>query len=51
MRKLEGVYDSGANAYKSLTEMQQAFDTLAGLTTAGGLNKNTFELKKKSDEY
>lgn len=48
MRKLESVYDSGVSAYKSLTEMQQAFDTLGELVKAGGLNKNTFELGNES---
>ncbi|MDW8801202.1 ABC transporter substrate-binding protein [Clostridium sp. A1-XYC3] len=48
MRKLESIYDSGASAYKSLNEMQQAFDTLSDLSKAGGINKNTFEIGNDS---
>lgn len=48
MRKLESIYDSGATAYKSLTEMQQAFNTLGELAKSGGVNKNTFELGNES---
>ena len=48
MRKLESKYDSGAASYKSLTEMQQAFDTLGDLIKSGNINKNTFEIGNES---
>ncbi|MBC2579810.1 carbohydrate ABC transporter substrate-binding protein [Clostridium sp. DJ247] len=44
MRKLESKYDSGADAYKSLKEMQQAFDTIGDWIKGAGINKNTFEI-------
>ncbi|WP_411680514.1 ABC transporter substrate-binding protein [Clostridium thailandense] len=44
IRKLESMFDSGPAAYKSLTEMQQAFDTIYGLVSSGNINKNTFEI-------
>lgn len=44
MRKLESKYDSGANSYKTITEMQQAFDVLNDLIKYGSITKNTFEL-------
>lgn len=48
MRKLESKYDSGANSYKSVTEMQQAFDILNDLIKSGSINKNTFEIGNES---
>lgn len=48
MRKLESIYNSGAESYKSLTDIQQAFDILAGLVKSGSINKNTFEIGNES---
>lgn len=48
MRKLESKYDSGANSYKTITEMQQAFDTLNDLIKSGSISKNTFEIGNES---
>lgn len=48
MRKLESIFDSGTEAYKSLTEMQQAFDTISSLVSGGNINKNTFEIGNES---
>lgn len=48
MRKLESIFDSGATAYKSLKEMQQAFDTISSLVSGGNINKNTFEMGNES---
>lgn len=48
MRKLESKYDSGANSYKTITEMQQAFDTLNDLIKYGSVTKNTFEIGNES---
>lgn len=48
MRKLESKYDSGANSYKTISEMQQAFDILNDLIKSGSINKNTFEIGNES---
>lgn len=48
MRKLESKYDSGASSYKTITEMQQAFDILNDLIKYGSINKNTFEIGNES---
>lgn len=48
MRKLESKYDSGANSYKSLSEVQQGFDTISDLIKNGSINKNTFEIGNES---
>lgn len=48
MRKIESKYDSGSASYKTLTEMQQAFDTLNDLIKGGSINKNTFEIGNES---
>lgn len=48
MRKLESKYDSGANSYKTITEMQQAFDVLNDLIKYGSITKNTFEIGNES---
>lgn len=48
MRKLESKYDSGANSYKTITEMQQPFDILNDFIKYGSINKNTFELGNES---
>ncbi len=46
--KLESIYDSSSNAYKSVTEMQQAFDTLDSLVSKSVINKNLFEIGNES---
>jgi ABC-type glycerol-3-phosphate transport system substrate-binding protein len=48
MRKLESKYDSGVEAYKSINEMQQAFDNLSALIKKTNINKNTFEIGNES---
>lgn len=48
MRKLESKYDSGADSYKSLIEMQQAFDSISELIKTNVVNKNTFEIGNES---
>jgi ABC-type glycerol-3-phosphate transport system substrate-binding protein len=48
MRNLENKYDSGADSYKTVTEMQKAFDVLGDLIRSGSVNKNTFEMGNES---
>lgn len=48
MRKLESKYDSGAEFYKSLNEMQQAFDDMSAFIKQNNINKNTFEIGNES---
>ncbi len=48
MRKLESKYDSGAEAYKTINEMQQAFDNLSAVIKKSNINKNTFEIGNES---
>lgn len=48
MRKLESKYDSGIDSYKSLNEMQQAFDNISEVIKKNSINKNTFEIGNES---
>jgi raffinose/stachyose/melibiose transport system substrate-binding protein len=43
IQKLENNYDSGANAYKALKEMQLPFDNLNKIVREGYINSSTFE--------
>lgn len=43
IQKLENNYDSGANAYKALTEMQIPFDNLNKIVKEGYIGSSTFE--------
>lgn len=46
--KLESIYDSSSNAYKNVSEMQQAFNVLDGLVSKSVINKNLFEIGNES---
>ncbi|NMM63212.1 carbohydrate ABC transporter substrate-binding protein [Clostridium sp. P21] len=48
MGKLESKYDSGAEFYKSLNEMQQAFNDISTFVKKNNINKNTFEIGNDS---
>jgi ABC-type glycerol-3-phosphate transport system substrate-binding protein len=48
MRKLEGIYDSGPSAYKSLGEIQGCFSRFNDMVKNGYINKNTFEMGSES---
>lgn len=44
IQKLENSYDSGAKAYKALSEMQRPFDKLNKIVKEGNISNNTFEI-------
>lgn len=43
IQKVENSYDSGANAYKALKDMQVPFDNLNKIVKEGYINSNSFE--------
>jgi ABC-type glycerol-3-phosphate transport system substrate-binding protein len=46
--KLESIYDSSSNAYKNVSEMQQAFNVINSLVSKTVINRNTFEIGNES---
>ncbi|MDF2880906.1 MAG: transporter substrate-binding protein [Clostridiaceae bacterium] len=46
--KLESIYDSSSNAYKNVSEMQQAFNVINSLVSKSVINRNTFEIGNES---